>query len=146
MTTQPNMVDILLVEDDPTDQLLLQQAVETNQIGNTLICCSNGVDAQAHLTATNHNIGLIILDWHMPIMDGQSFLGWVKNQPKLSKIPLIVLTNSNDPLDIETAYEMGASSYIAKPVTLEKLVHAVKTIEDYWLSIVTLPRNRGQKP
>ena len=111
---------------------------------NNLHVARDGVEAMAFLRREGQHIGavrpdLILLDLNLPRMDGREVLSEVKSDPKLKTIPVVVLTTSNAEQDVLRSYELQANCYITKPVDLEQFITVVKSIEDFWLTIVTLP-------
>ena len=137
-------IEILLVEDSPTDRLMAQEALRTARLLNNLHCVDNGEEALAFLRrqgkyADAPRPGLILLDLNMPKMDGREVLCELKADPKLKYIPVIVLTTSDDERDILSAYGAHANSYITKPVDFKNFTNAIAAIGDYWLNVVTLP-------
>jgi chemotaxis family two-component system response regulator Rcp1 len=146
MTSQIKMktIDILLVEDDAGDIRLTREAFKEGKVFNTLHVVGNGVEALAYL----HNEGqysseippdIILLDLNLPKMDGREFLAIVKSDPLLRRIPVVILTTSKSDEDIIKSYNLHANCYINKPVIFDELVNVVKTIEDFWFTIVKLP-------
>ena len=137
-------IEILLVEDNPGDVRLTQEAVRETKVHNNLHVVTNGYDAMAFL----HHEGrfaevprpdLILLDLNMPGMDGREVLRQVKSDDKLRRIPVVIITSSQAEEDILRAYDLQASCYVTKPVDLDQFVKVVKSIEDFWLTIVKLP-------
>ncbi len=137
-------VDILLVEDSPTDVLLAREALEYSKIVNNLHVASDGVEAIAFLRREGTfkdapKPGLILLDLNLPKKDGREVLAEIKNDEKLKRIPVVVLTTSKSEADILKAYGLYANCYIVKPVDFEKFAEVVRNIENFWFSVVTLP-------
>lgn len=137
-------IEILLVEDSPTDRLMAQEALKTARLLNNLHCVDNGEEALAFLRregryADAPRPGLILLDLNMPKMDGREVLTELKADPRLKYIPVIVLTTSDDERDILGAYGAHANSYITKPVDFMNFTEAIAAIGEYWLNVVTLP-------
>jgi len=138
---------ILVAEDDPDDRLLIQSAFEENNLSNPLLFVEDGEALMDYLCwqesyATredNSKPGIIILDLNMPRKSGRQALHEIKSNPELRSIPVIVLTTSSLPEDIQACYDAGANSFVCKPVTFEKLGAALKTIEEYWFRISVLP-------
>jgi CheY-like chemotaxis protein len=147
MSAAPGSNLILMAEDDSDDQLLVRDALAETGFGLDLRFVGNGVELMAYLRQTDRfaspasspRPGLIILDLNMPRKDGREALGEIKADPELKKIPVIVLTTSTAEPDIARAYELGANSFISKPVAFEVLVNTMKTIGQYWFNIVVLP-------
>jgi chemotaxis family two-component system response regulator Rcp1 len=137
-------VEILLVEDSPTDVLLAKEALEYSKVVNNLHVVSDGVEAMAFLRRDGKHKeaprpGLILLDLNLPKKDGREVLAEIKNDEKLKRIPVVVLTTSKSEADVLKAYGLHANCYIVKPVDFEKFAEVVKYIENFWFSIVTLP-------
>jgi len=137
-------VEILLVEDSPTDALLAKEALEHSKIVNTLHTVTDGVEAMAFLGGAGKHQGaprpgLILLDLNLPRKDGREVLAEIKADENLKRIPVVVLTTSKNEADILKAYGLHANCYIVKPVDFEKFVEVVRSIESFWFSVVTLP-------
>lgn len=144
MVTKP--IDILLVEDNPGDVRLTREALKEGKIKNNLFVTKDGVEALAFL----HKEGefedvprpdLILLDLNMPRMDGRELLQKIKRETDLRRIPVVVLTTSKSEEDIIKSYDLHANCYITKPVDLDQFINVVKTVEDFWLTVVKLPPN-----
>ena len=137
-------VDILLVEDNPADIRLTQEALKENKIKVNLHIAMDGVEAMDFLKKQNKykkmpTPHLIILDLNMPRKDGREVLKEIKEDPLLKIIPVVVLTISQAEEDILLTYNYHVNCYIRKPLDLDKFIEVVKTIESFWLTIVTLP-------
>jgi len=141
---------ILIVEDNPDDVLLIERAFHQCGIINPLRFVQNGEEAIAYLKgegrfgdrAENPLPVLILLDLKMPRMDGFEFLTWLRNEPELKKLVVVVLTSSRENPDINRAYELGANSYLVKPVQFEELMRIVRELHLYWLILNEHPRVR----
>ena len=138
-------VDILLVEDSPTDVLLAQEALEHAKVLNTLHVVSDGVEAMAFLRregefADVERPDLILLDLNLPRKDGREVLEEIKNDEQLKRIPVVVLTTSKAEEDILRAYGLHANCYVSKPVDFEQFANVVKAIETFWFTVVSLPK------
>ena len=139
-------VEILLVEDNPGDVRLTKEALKEAKVINNLTVLKDGVEALAFLrhqgiydnAATPH---LILLDLNLPRKDGREVLAEIKADEKLKRIPVVVLTTSQDEQDVFKSYNLHANCYVTKPVDLEQFISVVKSIEDFWLGIVMLPQN-----
>jgi CheY-like chemotaxis protein len=138
-------IEILLVEDNPGDVRLTIEGLKEGKVRNNLHVARDGVEALAFL----HREGeyrdavrpdLILLDLNLPRKDGREVLQDLKQDPALRTIPVVVLTTSRSEQDVLRSYELQANCYITKPVDLEQFITVVKSIEDFWLTIVTLPR------
>jgi CheY-like chemotaxis protein len=137
-------VEILLVEDNPGDVRLTREALKEGKIRNNLNVVGDGVEALRYLRregqyAESTRPDLILLDLNLPKMDGREVLEAVKADPSLRLIPIVVLTSSAAEQDIVRAYDLHANCYVSKPVDLDQFIHVVKSIEDFWFSIVKLP-------
>ncbi len=135
---------ILLVEDSPTDALLAKEALEYSKVCNTLHTVRDGVEAMAFLRregkyADAPRPDLILLDLNLPKKDGREVLKEIKADEGLRVVPVVVLTTSKDEVDVLQAYGLHANCYIVKPVNFEKFAEVVKTIENFWFALVTLP-------
>lgn len=138
-------VEVLLVEDNPGDVRLTQEAFKDGRMLVNLNIAMDGVEAMDFL----HRRGkygsavrpdLILLDLNLPKKNGREVLAEIKADPELRRLPVIVMTTSKAEQDIHRAYNLNANCYITKPVELEEFLQVVRSIEDFWLSIVTLPR------
>ncbi len=137
-------VEILLVEDDPADVLLTQEALLGSKIRNNLHVVDDGVEALAFLRQEGRyrdvpRPDLILLDLNMPRKDGREVLADIKEDPGLKAIPVAVLTTSSQDEDILKSYELHANCYITKPVGLEQFATVVQSLDDFWFTIVKLP-------
>ena len=140
-------IEILLVEDNPGDVRLTQEVLKEGRIANILNVVMDGVEALRYLRregdyANVPDTDLILLDLNLPKMDGREVLAVIKADPVLARIPVIVLTTSGAEADILSAYSLHANCYITKPVSLDRFVEVVRSIEDFWLSLVRLPAHR----
>jgi len=137
-------VDILLVEDNPGDARLMKEALTEAKIGNRLHLVANGVEALAYLRrqdpfADAGRPDLILLDLNLPGKDGRDVLAEIKRDEDLRRIPVVILTTSQAAADIARAYDLHANAYVTKPLDVEQFITVVKSIEDFWLTIVKLP-------
>lgn len=140
-------ITILMAEDDADDRLLVKEAFEENRLLNDLRFVRDGEELMDYLRRRGKfsdperspRPGLILLDLNMPRKDGREAMAEIKADPELRNIPIIVLTTSKIQEDVLRSYDVGASSYITKPVTFETLVEVIKTLGKYWLEIVELP-------
>jgi two-component system, chemotaxis family, response regulator Rcp1 len=144
-----NPVEILLVEDNPGDVRLTQEALRESRILNRMSVAEDGVEALAFLRqegrfAQAPRPDLILLDLNLPKKDGREVLAILKSDPHLRRIPIVILTTSQAELDILKAYDLHANCYINKPVDLDQFLVVVKSIEDFWLTIVRLPSDTSQ--
>ncbi|MFO1533663.1 MAG: response regulator [Thermoplasmatota archaeon] len=146
--TATKPIGILLVEDNPGDVRLTQEALRAGKVLNSLTVVRDGVEAMAFLRREGTYRGaprpdLILLDLNLPRMDGTQVLDQVKRDAALAVIPIVILTSSKAEEDIVRSYHLHANSYITKPVELARFMEVVRTIGDYWLNIVKLP-SRGE--
>jgi CheY-like chemotaxis protein len=137
-------IEILLVEDDDDDVLLTTKAFENDRILNRLHRVKDGIEAMEFLRREGEfakalRPDLILLDLNMPRKNGREVLKEIKEDPKLHRIPVVVLTTSDDENDVMLSYEHQANSYVTKPVDLDKFREVLKTIKEYWFSVVKLP-------
>jgi CheY-like chemotaxis protein len=134
---------VLVAEDDPDDRQLLRDAFSETGYTNDLRFVSDGEELLAYLLRQENSTDtppphIILLDFNLPRKDGREALAEIKQHPRLKKIPVIVLTTSSYEHDISLAYETGANSYIAKPVTFGQLCKIIESLSTYWLDIVDL--------
>jgi chemotaxis family two-component system response regulator Rcp1 len=137
-------IEILLVEDNPGDVRLTREALRDGKIYNNLYVVRDGVEAMAFLHKTGQYVraprpDLILLDLNLPRKDGHEVLAEVKTDESLRRIPVVILTTSQAEEDIIKTYDLHVNCYITKPVDLDQFVKIVKSIEDFWLTIVKLP-------
>lgn len=142
-------VEILLVEDNPGDVRLTIEALKDGRVSNTLNVVSDGVEAIEYLRkqgkhADAHRPDLILLDLNLPRKDGREVLAEIKADRHLRTIPVVVLTTSQAEDDILRVYNCNANCYIAKPVDFDQFMRVVRSIEDFWLTIVKLPPEEPQ--
>jgi len=137
-------VEILLVEDNPGDVRLTQEAFKDGKMLNKLHVVEDGMEALAFLKREGKYTDvsrpeLILLDLNMPGKDGRDVLAEIKADRDLKRIPVVILTTSRSEEDILRSYDLNANCYITKPLELDKFIEIVKSIEDFWLAIVKLP-------
>ncbi|NQT84827.1 response regulator [bacterium] len=135
---------VLLVEDNPGDVRLIIEALRQSNIHNDLRVTRDGVEAMAFLRregkyADAGRPDLILLDLNLPKKDGREVLAEIKADKNLKRIPVVILTSSEAEEDIIKTYDLHANCYVTKPADLEKFIAGVKSIRDFWLSIVKLP-------
>jgi len=143
-------IDILLVEDNPGDADLAIEALEHSKIRNNLFVVKDGEQAMAFLRqedayANKPRPDLILLDLNLPRKDGREVLAEIKQDDGLKRIPVVILTTSQDEEDVMRSYNLHANCYVTKPIDLHQFMKVVKSIEDFWLSIVKLPPNGAKK-
>lgn len=141
-------IEILLVEDNPGDVRLTIEALKEAKMRNNLSVVGDGVQALAFLRrqgeyAAAPRPDLILLDLNLPKMDGREVLATIKEDADLRRIPVVVLTTSKAEEDILRSYDLHANCYITKPVDPEQFIAVVQSIEDFWLTIVKLPPDKG---
>jgi CheY-like chemotaxis protein len=137
-------IEILLVEDNAADVRLTEEALKEGKVRNNLHVARDGMEALEFLRrqgkfkdATRPD--LVLLDLNLPRRDGREVLADIKNDPELKMIPVVVLTTSSAEADILKSYKLHANCYITKPVDLEQFVNVVRSIDDFWLTVVRLP-------
>ena len=141
----------MLAEDDPNDVLLIQRAFQRNHVANPVQVVRDGDEALAYLRGQapfadreRHPLPvLMLMDLKMPRKSGLEVLEWVRQQPGLKRLPIIVLTSSNQSPDINRAYELGANSYLVKPAGFDSLLDLVKNLDMYWLILNEKPELDG---
>jgi two-component system response regulator len=147
MTQTPKPIVLLMAEDDADDRLLVKDALEESRVLNVLHFVEDGEQLLDYLRRQGRYAdpeasprpGLILLDLNMPRMDGREALRAIKADPELRRIPVVVMTTSKAEEDIFRSYDLGASSYITKPVTFDRLVELMRTLGHYWIEFVELP-------
>jgi CheY-like chemotaxis protein len=140
-----NLIEVLLIEDDPGDVLMTKEAFDDNKVKNNLSVVSDGVDAMAFLRkegkfAGAPNPDLILLDLNLPRMDGREVLAEIKADERLRHIPVVVLTTSGAHEDVVGSYRLHANAYVTKPVDFEQFIRVVRQIDDFFVGVVKLPR------
>ena len=145
MRDNGNQVEILLVEDNQADVRLTVEALKEGKISNHLNIARDGMEATDFLKkrgkfANAPDVELILLDLNLPKKDGRSVLAEIKEDDNLRRIPVVVMTTSKAEEDIIKSYNLHANCYIIKPIDFDKFIDVVKAIEDFWVSIVTLPK------
>jgi CheY-like chemotaxis protein len=139
-------ITILMADDDCDDRLMAEDAMRESRLGNTFRCVEDGQELMDYLTRSGKYAmqdaprpGLILLDLNMPRKDGRQALKDIKSDPDLRRIPVVILTTSKTEEDVLRSYDLGANSFITKPVTFDRLVEIVRTLGTYWFEIVELP-------
>lgn len=137
-------IEILLVEDSPSDTELTQEALREAKVRNHLSTVEDGVQAMDFLRRRGVYVvapkpDLVMLDLNLPRKDGREVLAEIKEDPELKTIPVVVLTTSQAEQDVLRAYHLHANCYITKPVDFEQFLQAIRSIESFWLLVVTLP-------
>lgn len=142
-----NPIVILMADDDADDRMLTKDALEESRVLNDLRFVEDGEELMEYLTRKGKyaNVedsprpGLILLDLNMPKKDGREALKEIKYDPNLRRIPVVIMTTSQADEDIFRSYDFGASSFITKPVTFDRLVELMRTLGEYWVEFVELP-------
>jgi CheY-like chemotaxis protein len=145
--TAARPITILIAEDDPDDRLLTQRALGMSRVVNDLRFVEDGEELMEYLlhqgrytdAAKAPRPGLVLLDLNMPRKDGREALKEIKSHPQLHQIPVVVMTTSKAEEDVLRSYDVGANSYVVKPVTFDRLVDLMKTLGTYWVEFVELP-------
>ena len=150
MSVHSGSIQVLLVEDNPGDVRLTKEALKEGRLLNDVSVVGDGVEAISFLHRQGKYAGavqpdLILLDLNLPKKDGREVLAEIKADPRLRRIPVVVLTTSSAEEDILKTYDLHANCYITKPVDLEQFMRVVKSIEDFWISVVRLPSDEGIK-
>lgn len=138
-------IEVLLVEDDPGDVLLVREAFEDYKVHNTVAVVGDGEQAMDYLRGVGKHAGrtrpdLVLLDLNLPRKDGREVLAEAKADPDLRSIPIVVLTTSDSEEDVLRSYGMHANAYVTKPVDFQRLVSIVRQIDEFFLSVVRLPK------
>ncbi len=139
METAIEPVRILLVEDNPVDVEIAIRALEKGHVKNALTVARDGQEALDILRDGRSLPGIILLDLNLPKMSGIDVLQAIKGDPRLRRIPVIVLTTSSREEDVIRTYDLGVNTFITKPVQFEDFIKVVTTIKEYWIYIATLP-------
>lgn len=150
MPTQPRPITILMADDDEDDCVMTREALEEARLGNDLRFVRDGEELLDYLKrrgrfagAEAPRPGLILLDLNMPRKDGREALREIKADPELRRIPIVVLTTSKAEEDVFRTYDLGANSFVSKPVTFEGLANLMRSLGQYWFEIVELPGDAG---
>jgi CheY-like chemotaxis protein len=143
-TPEGRAIDILLVEDDPGDELITREAFEHNKLKNRLHVAHDGEEGLNYLYrrgefADAPRPDLILLDLNLPKYDGRQLLEKIKSDPALAQIPVVVLTTSSAEEDILKSYKLHANAYVTKPVDLDQFMRAVRQIDEFFVQVVRLP-------
>jgi CheY-like chemotaxis protein len=138
------IIDVLLVEDDPGDVLLIREAFEDNKVRNRLHVVSDGVEAIEFLrkegaSADAPTPDLVLLDLNLPRKDGREVLAEIKEDEDLRQIPVVVLTTSKAEEDVLRSYKLHANAYVTKPVDFERFIDVVRQIDEFFVTVVKLP-------
>jgi CheY-like chemotaxis protein len=147
MQTHGKPIVILMADDDEDDRMLTAEALEESRLSNQIHFVEDGEEAMDYLLRQGKyqdpklspRPGLILLDLNMPKKDGREVLRDIKANPKLRRIPVVVLTTSQAESDVYRSYDLGANTYITKPVTFDSMVEVMKVLGRYWFTVVELP-------
>lgn len=147
MNPEKKLLNILMADDDEDDRLLTQEAMDESRVLNQLHFVEDGAELLSYLRGEGQYTdrdqypmpGLILLDLNMPKKDGREALQEIKADPNLKRIPVVILTTSKAEEDMLRGYDLGAASYITKPVTFSSLVDLMRTLGKYWVEFVELP-------
>lgn len=142
--TDMKIIEILLIEDNPMDALITREALKDAKVANSLNVVEDGEEAMEFLHRKGHysdapHPDLIMLDLNLPKKDGREVLKEIKEDPRLKHIPIVILTTSRAEEDILKSYQLHANCFITKPVDLEQFTSVIRSIEDFWFTIVRLP-------
>lgn len=140
-------VEILLVDDNPADVMLTREAFSENKLCNNLSVVNDGVQAMDYLRKRGQYVSvptpdIVLLDLNMPRKDGREVLAEIKADDVLKYIPVVIMTVSKDDKDILESYRLHANCYIKKPVKFTEFVEVVRSLENFWFSVVTLPSKK----
>ena len=138
-------IEVLLVEDDPGDVMMTREAFQDYKLHNQLHVVSDGAEAMAFLRHEGEYAGrprpdLVLLDLNLPRMDGRQVLEAIKSDPELASIPVVVLTTSENEDDVLRSYSLHANAYVTKPVDFQRFIEVIRQIDDFFVTVVRLPR------
>jgi CheY-like chemotaxis protein len=141
-------IDVLLIEDDAGDTLMIREAFADNKVRNSLSCVTDGVQAMQFLRregeyADAPRPDLILLDLNLPRKDGREVLAEIKGDERLATIPVVVLTTSAAEEDVLRSYQLHANAYVTKPVDFERFIEVVRQIDEFFVTVVKLPRRQA---
>ena len=144
---QPNPIDILVVEDNPGDARLIKEVLNENKIFSNLYIAKDGVEAMNFLYQKGEFMNaarpdLIFLDLNLPKKDGREVLAEIKSDANLMQIPVVVMTTSQAEEDILKSYSLHANCYVTKPIDLNQFIKVIKSIEEFWFTLVKLPSHK----
>jgi CheY-like chemotaxis protein len=137
-------IEVLLVEDDPGDELMTREAFEENKIGNRLHVAHDGEEALDFLYQRGEHadapkVDLVLLDLNLPKYDGRQVLEQIRSDPELTHTPVVILTTSSSEEDVLRSYKLHANAFVTKPVDVNQFISAVRQIDEFFLSVVRLP-------
>ena len=145
MTMPLQPIEVLLIEDDPGDEMMTREAFEENRIGNRLHVARDGAEALDFLYQRGEHaqaprVDLILLDLNLPKYDGRQILEHIRSDPGLTHTPVVILTTSSAEEDIMSSYKLHANAFVTKPVDANRFIAAVRQIDDFFVTVVRLPR------
>ncbi len=143
-TADHQTIHILLVEDNPGDVRLTQEAMKEHKVLNSLAVAYDGEEALDYLYRRGPHANaprpdVIILDLNLPKKDGREVLAEIKEDPALKRIPVVILTSSREEQDVIASYNLHANCFITKPIDMEQFIHVVRSINEFWFTVVKLP-------
>jgi CheY-like chemotaxis protein len=146
MTVPRQPIEVLLVEDDPGDELMTREAFEDSQLQNHLHVAHDGEEALDFLYRRGEHaeaprVDLVLLDLNLPKYDGREVLEQIRSDPELTHMPVVILTTSSSHEDVLRSYKLHANAFVTKPVDVNQFIDAVRQIDDFFLSVVRLPRS-----
>jgi two-component system response regulator len=138
-------IEVLLVEDDPGDELMTREAFADNRIGNRLHVTRDGEEALDFLYQRGEHaqaprVDLVLLDLNLPKYDGRQVLERIRADPELTHLPVVILTTSSSQEDVLRSYKLHANAFVTKPVDVNQFISAVRQIDEFFLTVVRLPR------
>ena len=150
MRIRNKAIEVLLVEDNPGDVRLTKEALKEGRLLNNVNVVGDGIEALSFLRRQDKyeqvvQPDLILLDLNLPKKDGREVLAEIKVDPNLRRIPVVILTTSSAEEDILKTYDLHANCYVTKPVDLDRFMGVVKSIEDFWVSVVKLPSDEAER-
>jgi two-component system response regulator len=145
MITPLQLIEVLLVEDDPGDELITREVFDGNRIGNRLHVARDGEEALDFLHqrgehANAPRVDLVLLDLNLPKYDGRQVLEQIRSDPDLTHMPVVILTTSSSEEDVLRSYKLHANAFVTKPVDVNQFIAAVRQIDQFFLSVARLPR------
>jgi CheY-like chemotaxis protein len=147
--TAPRLANVLLAEDDPADARLIRRAFDLNKFALRLTWVEDGEAAMNHLLREGpqeeSEPDLLLLDLNMPKMNGHEVLAAIRAEPRLTTLPVVILTTSRADEDVVESYRLRANAYVPKPIDLDGLFKIVTMIQEFWFSIVVLPSERSHR-
>ncbi len=146
MSQHARPIEILLVEDSPSDALITREALAESRVLNALHQVDNGVEAMRYLRregpyGSASRPDLVLLDWKLPRMSGEEVLAAIRKDPTLTDLPVVVLSTSQAEEDVARSYGLHGNCFITKPVEFDRFVEVIRSVGDFWFSIVTLPEH-----